>query len=942
MKEQTYDAVVYGDGASAFAAALRFIEKKHSVLLVMSGGSPLSEITMSFLQDMPKGISAGADKFIMEMRQAGVWKDGHVDPATALIKTLEMLQKAAILFYARPAGAVRTEDALKAVIFAAKSGLIPIRAKAFVDASNDLEMLNCIQPELRSMPDCDSVMTFEMELDEDIQPGAFSGGPDISAAQTVWENGRLFQVRNGQRLNLPAILEDLREQHPEYRDAIVTRASLGNAPLCAAVMAADSPYKNFFAAREKASFTFAHHREMVSARMLEGEKIADDVCRVMRYLEIYPVDQSEIMVQSCPQEVTADVLVCGGGTAGAVAAIAAARSGVSVTLWEASSSLGGIGTVGSIPVYYYGLSGGLQNEVDARTKECSEILCGRHIIPDNQQFRRFHPLAKMIVLEQMCKMSGVKIEYNRMIYGAVTSQMEAPRFPVVRSAVQPKMMNKLEAVEAATPDGLVRCAAKTFIDSTGDADVAVFAGARYTEGRETDGIQHIYSIPAYCLSPMVEKNEKGDEIRSYCMIMPYNVDAGYVDATDPWDISRARRIGLLGYQREKYQAYGHVRAFSTVVGVRASRQIEGDTRLGLADQIRASEFPDVIAYSASHYDNHARDFENESHTALLWSRALDGHFEPIGCEIPYRVMLPLGVENLIVACRSLSLDFDASQQFRMQRDMQRIGEAAGDAAAIAVADKVLPRYINVGKLQNRLFATSALLEPESNYHCDQWKPAGFYPERRVFELSEHGFSPSRELLPGGVNGFIQLNSDLKSADLPTKYGAAVKLAAGANSAAGEKLLVECIQSRCAEFPAEWKNKSMPLWKAAIAICGENKLEGARKVLEDVLTDEQCVKDQQALILAVRALGKIGDEQSAKAINLLLQRGDVAHIQEFPYWMSEQTLVDDSRWKLDLAGFEAMYNLGLKKPGYLNKYSDDPRGYVRKAAAVVKARTIGKK
>lgn len=115
---------------------------------------------------------------------------------------------------------------------------------------------------------------------------------------------------------------------------------------------------------------------------------------------------------------------------------------------------------------------------------------------------------------------------------------------------------------------------------------------------------------------------------------------------------------------------------------------------------------------------------------------------------------------------------------------------------------------------------------------------------------------------------------------------------------------------------------------------------ARRAVEDILSDPECLKDIQALVLAVRALGKIGDMESAKAIDGLLRRGDAAHTTEFGYWCSEQTIVEDSRWKLELAGFEAMYRLGLEKPEYLKKYLSDRRGYVCRAAEQVRRRVYG--
>ncbi len=939
-----YDVCIYGGGATAAAAALTLCRHNRKVLLISPNGFLASESCNSFLTDFPKGISAVADQLILALRQCGGYREPYADPGILQLKLLAELEQADILYYTRPAGVVLDGDRIKGLLLAAKNGITCVRAKCFIDASDDLEIFRYAQNELRSLPrNPEHLFIFNMELDEDAEPPRLQDNRDVIASRSVWDTERTFKIRNGSRQDLRRVITEIRTVSQVYADALLTRASYSPCPLECAVICGLPRYRNLFAPGSRTAFTFRNHAALIPVRMLEGEKLAEEAEAAIPSCPELPVSPEEIFVKtpSCGREY--DVLVCGGGTAGAVAAIAAGRNGMKTLLWESMDYLGGIGTGGAIPGYYYGLAGGLQDEIDRRVTELGKLFCGRHIVdPDmekKRKFSRFNPYVKMVVLEEMAKEAGVTVEFGITICGVETEQIKPPMFPVLKGTPQPPEISSLKAVDGYSANGVQQCRAKVFIDSTGDGDVAVLAGANYTAGREPDAVQHIFSIPALMLSPVRE--QEGDTVtRSYQIISCYNIDAGYVDACDPWDVSRARRAALLAYDRNRFGKNGRVLSYSTVLGARASRQIVGDYRLGLGDQIRSAEFPDVIAYSTSHYDNHANDYENESLNALLWTWALDGHWEAIGSEIPYRTMLPLGVENLLLACRALSLDFDASQQFRMQRDMQRIGEAAGIAASIAVEDNVPPRYIDVRKVQKKLVVTKALSEPESNYHSGYWKPANYYPERRIFELTEQGYAPSRNLLPDSISSYRKLETSLLSEDPAERFGAAVVLSAGAKLAKANALLTECIQSRCDAFPDKWTGKT-PLWKIAIAVCGANQCREAKKVIEDVLTDEYCLKDQQALILAVRTLGMIGDLESAKAIHTLLRRGDVAHTQEFPYWVSEKVITDDSTWKLDLAGFEAMYRLGLEKTEFLDPYRNDPRGYVRRAAERVSLRVYGK-
>ncbi len=952
--EKVYDVCVYGAGASAAAAAVGLVRRNRSVLLVSPNGFVASESGNSFLTDFPKGICETADGLIQVMRQCGGYRGTYADPAILQLKILSALEGADILYYARPAGVVTDGDRVKGLLLAEKNGIACVRAKCFIDASDDLEIFHYAQNDLRSLPrEPEHIFLFNMELDSDGDDDFDYGitgvcrlkeNRDVTVSRSVWDTERTFKIANGSRQDLRRVLTEVRSLSPLYADALLSRASNSICPLKSAVICGMPRYRNLFASGDKAQFTFRDHAALIPTRMLEGEKLAEEADSAIPACPVLPVSPEDICVRTSPvAESDYDVLVCGGGTAGASAAIAAARKGMKTLLWENMDYLGGIGTGGAIPGYYYGLPGGMQDEIDLRVREMEKLFCGRHIVdPDMEKkrnFSRFNPFAKMVVLEEMAKEAGVTIEFGITVCGVETELIKPPQFPVFRGTPQPPEVRSLKSVSGYSAKGVRQCRAKVFIDSTGDGDIAVLAGAPYTAGREPDAVQHIFSVPALTLQPMTE--QEGDTVtRSYFIVGCFNIDAGYADACDAEDVSRARRAALAAYDRKKFEKFNRILTYSTVLGVRESRQIIGDYRLTLGDQIRSAEFPDVIAYSTSHYDNHANDYENESMNALLWTWALDGHWVAIGSEIPYRTMLPLGVENLILACRALSLDYDASQQFRMQRDMQRIGEAAGIAASIAVRDHVPPRYIDIRKVQLQLTDTKALTDPESNCHSDSWKPENYYPEKRIFELTEQGYAPSRNLLPDTVSAYRKLESSLQSSDPAEKYSAAVALAAGAKLDKANALMTDCIRYRCDYSTKKWGARP-PLWKIAIAVCGANRCTDARKSIEDILTDEHCLKDQQALILAIRTLGVIGDRESAKAIHTLLRRGDVAHTQEFPYWTSENVITEDTTWKLDLAGFEAMYRLGMEQKEFLEPYKNDPRGYVRRAAERVSLRVYGK-
>jgi len=123
------------------------------------------------------------------------------------------------------------------------------------------------------------------------------------------------------------------------------------------------------------------------------------------------------------------------------------------------------------------------------------------------------------------------------------------------------------------------------------------------------------------------------------------------------------------------------------------------------------EHGEAVLETYGHYDNHARDYSFESDSAVFWVWILD-HWGYRGCaEVPYGVMLPRSLEGVLMACRAISVTADAHHLLRMQNDMQRLGEVAGLAAALAVQAGCPPRAIDITALQAELVRSEALVSP---------------------------------------------------------------------------------------------------------------------------------------------------------------------------------------------------------------------------------------
>src|SRR5690606_20331004 len=118
-----------------------------------------------------------------------------------------------------------------------------------------------------------------------------------------------------------------------------------------------------------------------------------------------------------------------------------------------------------------------------------------------------------------------------------------------------------------------------------------------------------------------------------------------------------------------------------LLGIRQSRNIVTDVSLGMQDLIRRNRFVDTLGLASAHADSHSVDYEFESDEMFFYLLVCRCFNYPLYTDLPYRMLLPKGLRNVWVACRAAGIDSDAAYCVRMQRDMQRLGEAAGIAAA---------------------------------------------------------------------------------------------------------------------------------------------------------------------------------------------------------------------------------------------------------------------
>jgi hypothetical protein len=174
-----------------------------------------------------------------------------------------------------------------------------------------------------------------------------------------------------------------------------------------------------------------------------------------------------------------------------------------------------------------------------------------------------------------------------------------------------------------------------------------------------------------------------------------------VDPLDPDDLTRAevaaraQVMQLFEFFRRDVPGFARARiaATATQIGVRESRRILGEYTLTAEDVLAARVFDDAVARSAYPIDIH-----NPSGSGTTTHRLPAG----ASYEIPYRCLVPVLVDDLLVAGRCISTTHEALASTRLTPTVMTLGQAAGTAAALSLREGVTPRALDPRLLRERL------------------------------------------------------------------------------------------------------------------------------------------------------------------------------------------------------------------------------------------------
>ena len=419
-----------------------------------------------------------------------------------------------------------------------------------------------------------------------------------------------------------------------------------------------------------------------------------------------------------------DIIVAGGGFAGAAAAISAGRLGKKVLLFDKSNCMGGAACNCLVfPFMPYttkingerkALCAGVFTEIVDRMNEIRTLLGETRHMEGRSSFSEEH---LKLVLNRMAEEASVDLLYLAYLAGVKTNG------------------GKIESVSVATKSGVTELYADVFVDATGDADLSYLSGCPYHLGRESDNLCQpmtlCFRVSNVDVQKFVEEKPFVNELykklkaegkirnpREDVLVFTNLVQDNILhfnttrvvklDPTNPFDVTKAeieaREQVFEIYQliKNNFESFKNAELLSTAadIGVRESRMIDGLHLLTGKELVDCAKFEDSIACGNYDIDIHSPDGSGTSH-----------HYFKEGTyyEIPYRSLVPQKIDNLLVAGRCISADHEAQASVRIMPIVCCLGQAAGVAAAVAQGDGTCAKNADVAKIQKILVENGAVI-----------------------------------------------------------------------------------------------------------------------------------------------------------------------------------------------------------------------------------------
>ncbi|MBK6007490.1 FAD-dependent oxidoreductase [Ramlibacter ginsenosidimutans] len=425
-----------------------------------------------------------------------------------------------------------------------------------------------------------------------------------------------------------------------------------------------------------------------------------------------------------------DVVVLGGGPAGIAAAVAAARAGRKTLLVERYGFLGGMGTAAGV-TNFCGLHANVHGEIRQVVHGVADDLLQRidalgglntpHALFGKTVAQAYDTAAYKIAADDLMLSAAVEVLFHALAAGVV---MDGER--------------RVQALLLETKSGRCAVLARAFIDASGDGDLAAWAGAPYALGDghgnmlypstmfRVNGVDPQRAGKAWEAIPklMAQAESEGRYRfpRKGAIVRPQksgiewrvnltqlaNAQGNAMNGVDATELSEAEVLGrrqiasVAGFLREVpgfEQSY--ISDIAPQVGIRETRRVHGLYELTESDVLDCASFDDTVGVNGWPLELHLKGDVEFRWPKIPESRGFN--------QLPYRMTVPQGLDNVWVAGRCASMSHEAQSAARVTGACFVMGQAVGAAADLALKSGLVNAEVDVPTLQRALEDNGAYL-----------------------------------------------------------------------------------------------------------------------------------------------------------------------------------------------------------------------------------------
>lgn len=618
------DLLVVGNGINEVYQALTAARNGKSVVLSTNG-----EYLMKELSEALAGFFCEDDKVVSTLKEIGITfkknRDGmlHARQGSATSEAMRALKDAGVyvLFDTVNIGLLYDGDTVCGGVFANKFGIFEVKSKNTLvhqEKNNNYFAFQLGRLKLGgfktpcSLPDLGDIRNIRINVDSKADEFAIvSFNADFKNTYEAFDKAL-------------TLASHLRDTYKEFDDCWISKTAYTfeqpDFAVCEKISLAD----NF---AEPSEIEINGKRYPLSEH--ETDAVLDDYAPIKMNLISISEDMTE--------EISSDVVIAGGG-AGGMSAYMGLKENVkdfdkkSVLVVERAFLPGGTRTLGMVMAFWYGYTGGFSERNIANAIS--------------------YPATRLKGYET----NNFKDEYNSELMYWVNQLGDNVMFSTYVCGAK-RNGSKIEGIYAARNGKIMFIKSKFYVDATGDADIAAFAGCEYVQdGNPRDEFTQSYSIWGELPYQVLQKDTefRGDED----------------------NISTER---YSEYQRGIYMSdlNNSPDGFAPILTTRESRKIVGEKTVNMTDIVRQTVYEDTIAVSRCYFDAHGVGSQKAYFCSIFYPFIRKRGHATADSRIPLGAIVPKGMKNILVISKALSATRDAACLIRMNADVQNLGYSAG-------------------------------------------------------------------------------------------------------------------------------------------------------------------------------------------------------------------------------------------------------------------------